>query len=269
MNDHDERRFAYYAALFDGKGTIGMRPQPGARSDSRWQYVCRLRIEMADRGTIYRLASTMGAGHIAAAPKRQNRQQMWVWETAARKSVMSILLRLKSYLQIKSLQADLVLDYLQASSLTGKQQDHIYMAVADLKLKKPKNSCNQHGKCELWRDILRRRSPKWFLRTKGNDANVVLSTLHSQSRILLYLKILIELGGRRISRETMSTRITTISEAESAQRRSAVETANASLRISGFGTPARLDALNEEYIAGRIDEDVLQSTVLGWYGIKG
>lgn len=172
MNDHDERRFAYYAALFDGEGTIGMRPQPGARSDSRWQYVCRLRIEMADRETIYRLASTMGAGHIAAAPKRENRQQTWVWETAARKSVMSILLQLKPYLQSKSRQADLVLDYLQASSLTGKQQDHIYMAVADLKLKKPKNSYNQYGKCELWRDILRRRSPKWFLRE--NDIKVVL-----------------------------------------------------------------------------------------------
>jgi Antitoxin VbhA len=58
------------------------------------------------------------------------------------------------------------------------------------------------------------------------------------------------------------------SNAETSKRRKAVRAANASLRISGFEVSARLNDLNEEYIAGRINEDELQSTVLGWYGLK-
>jgi hypothetical protein len=66
----------------------------------------------------------------------------------------------------------------------------------------------------------------------------------------------------------MATLVTTISEVEVARRRNAVEAANASLRIEGMTISPRLKALNEEYIAGHIEADEVDKTVLSWYGLK-
>jgi hypothetical protein len=61
----------------------------------------------------------------------------------------------------------------------------------------------------------------------------------------------------------------TISQEESDRRRAAVESANASMRISGMGEqPPDLKALDEEFIAGRIDVDEYGRIVRGWYGLK-
>jgi Antitoxin VbhA len=60
----------------------------------------------------------------------------------------------------------------------------------------------------------------------------------------------------------------TISGAEAAVRRQAVESANASMRLSGMEMPADMRALDEEYTAGRLSLEEYGSTVRGWYGLR-
>jgi hypothetical protein len=65
----------------------------------------------------------------------------------------------------------------------------------------------------------------------------------------------------------MATHVANISETEIAQRRKEVRAATASLRLEGMQTPEHMDALTDDYVAGRIDAHEMQRTVLGWYGL--
>ena len=121
---------------------------------------------MVNYNLISRLACWMGAGKPTLTYARNNRQRTWVWETAARASVLEILQRVEPHLQSKLGQARLMLDYLQAPSLTETQQHRIYMALCELKERQPGISRNQHGACILHRDRLRQRYPRLFQRTE-------------------------------------------------------------------------------------------------------
>jgi hypothetical protein len=59
--DHEERRYAYFAALLDGEGTIGMRPQGRG-------YSFRLRVEMADHEMMSRITGATWITVGAEAP---------------------------------------------------------------------------------------------------------------------------------------------------------------------------------------------------------
>lgn len=153
--DHEERRFAYYAALFDGEGTIGMRPQGKG-------YFFRLRVEMADYDLLSRLGCILGHGSVRPGFIRPNRQPTWVWQTAAQDAVREILERVQPHVQAKRSQVDLVLDCMSKPNRPLIELQRYFVELSKLKLKKPRNSRNQHGVCRLHIEDLRRLHPRMF-----------------------------------------------------------------------------------------------------------
>jgi hypothetical protein len=155
QNDREELRFAYCAALLDGEGTIGMRPQGKG-------YIFRIRVEMADYEMLSRLGCILGYGNLRPGHKRKNRLPTWVWETAAKEAVREILMRIQPHVQAKRSQVDLALDCMCRSNRSLKELHRYFVELWKLKLKKPKTSRNQHGECVLHIDKLRRLYPRWF-----------------------------------------------------------------------------------------------------------
>jgi hypothetical protein len=153
--DHEEKRYAYFAALLDGEGTIGMRPQGRG-------YMFRLRVEMADHEMMSRITCIFGYGSMRPGSKRENRLPTWVWQTGAQEAVRDILMRIHPHVHAKRSQVDLVLDCLCKPNRTLREMDRYFVELWKLKLKKPRSSRNQYGECTLHIDKLRRRYPRWF-----------------------------------------------------------------------------------------------------------
>src|SRR5262249_45358504 len=124
-------RFAAYAGLFDGEGSIGMYPVRAAKPGSRWRYRIGLRVEMTSRDTVARLYAQFGAGTLKTYPIRPKRKQSWVWFCGSRPEVTRILQRFLDLhlLDLKAHEAKLALDYLLSGELTDAQQDCIYHAM--------------------------------------------------------------------------------------------------------------------------------------------
>ena len=149
----EEAGYVYLAALFDGEGTIGLRPQGTG-------YYFRLRIEMTDYQTLSRVACIFG-GSVRPGPKRNWRQPTWVWQTARRESVRRILVKIQPFARVKRPQVDLVLDCMcRRRDLI--EMDRYFIELWKLKLKKPRNSSNQHGRCMLHINKLRKKYPNLF-----------------------------------------------------------------------------------------------------------
>ncbi len=152
--DHNERRFAYCAALFDGEGTIGMRPQGKG-------YFFRLRVEMTDYEMLARLGCILGYGSVRPGPKRSDRLPTWVWQTAAQSAVQDALARMHPHIHAKRSQADLVLDCMSKSNRSLAELQRYFVELWKLKLRKPRNSRNQHGACNLHIEKLRLLHPRF------------------------------------------------------------------------------------------------------------
>lgn len=153
--NHRENRLAYYAALFDREGTIGMRPQ-------RNTYLFRLRVETADYEMLSRLCCILGYGSVRPGPKRKNRLPTWVCQTAAQDAVLDTLTRLHPHIHTKRSQVDLVLDCLSEPDRPLIELQRYFVELWKLKLRKPQLSRNQHGACSLHIETLRQLHPRWF-----------------------------------------------------------------------------------------------------------
>jgi hypothetical protein len=126
-----DMRFAAYAGLFDGEGSIGMYPVRAAKLGSRWRYRIALRVEMTSRDTVARMAAQFGAGTFKSYPIRPRRKQSWVWFCGSRPDIIRILQRFLKHdlLDLKAHEAKLALDYLLSGELTDAQQDRLYRAM--------------------------------------------------------------------------------------------------------------------------------------------
>lgn len=153
--DHIQHRSAYSAALIDGEGTIGMRPQGNG-------YFFRLRVEMTDYATLARLGCILGYGSVRPGPTRNDRLPTWVWQTAAQDAVRDALTRLYPHIYTKRPQVDLVLDCMSRPNRALIELQRYFVKLWKLKLRKPRNSRNQHGTCSLHIEKLRQLHPRWF-----------------------------------------------------------------------------------------------------------
>lgn len=114
---------AFFAGFFDGEGSIGVYPHKQSKQagGKGFFYKPRVNVTNTERGIVALMQQTYGGGFFFHDRKNDStRRRSFIWSLNTNKQIELFLLKMLPYLEVKTEQAKLMLDFVR---LSGKCPD--------------------------------------------------------------------------------------------------------------------------------------------------